>query len=57
MNSTEIIHQIIENHGSEDNRQLMIDLKALRIEVVSEVSKRHKAGQKLSNNLVKNLYR
>lgn len=30
MKSTEIIHQIIEKYGSDDNREFMNDLRALK---------------------------
>ncbi|MBA7527655.1 hypothetical protein ES705_19833 [subsurface metagenome] len=38
MKSTEMIHEIITNHGSDDNRELMEALKALKIQVVRELT-------------------
>ncbi|MBA7475645.1 hypothetical protein ES707_11017 [subsurface metagenome] len=34
--STAMIHEIVEDHGSQDNRRLMIDLKNLRKQVIVE---------------------
>lgn len=38
MKSTELIHEIITTHGSDDNRKLMEALKALRVQVIRELT-------------------
>ena len=52
MKSTEMIHAIIENNRTEDNRKLYLDLISLRHQVKNEVLK------KLNNcsSLIKLLY-
>ena len=40
--STSMIHDIIANHGSDDNRMLMVELKNLRKQVILETHYEYK---------------
>jgi len=56
MKSTKLIHEIVEKHGSQDNRLLMKDLKGLRTQVQAEVKNNITSGLQSIYKSTKNLY-